>query len=483
MKTPNITLDNLDILFEHLPKDLAYKAKTAFLKNLSLKMHAFYGGKTATLPKAALPGFNWFNVWYTPGVSAVSTAIRDNNAASFSLSNRSNLVGVVSDSTRVLGDGDCTPPGGLGVMEGKAYLMKYLGGVDATALCIDSRGEDGRPVAQKIIDFVLTVQPSFGAINLEDISQPNCYEVLDTLRARAKIPVWHDDAQGTACIITAGLINALELAGKKLETAKIVLFGAGAANSTTAFLLMQMGVPGKNIILTDVNGPLHSRREDIKNDKAFYKQWALCEQTNLECVSDVAAAIKGADALIALSAPGPDTVKKEWVASMAPKAIVFACANPVPEIYPHVAKEAGAFIVATGRGDMPNQLNNSVCFPGILKGALLCGATGITDNMAIAAARAIAAGAKDRGLSPENIVPTMEDTFIYPAQAKAVAEQAIKDGVAASALTGAEIYERAKRDIEETRAMFDALNKTGFIKQPPQDLLNAALKETLDAVK
>jgi len=180
------------------------KGQTLFLKELSLDAHKFYGGKMMTIPKAGVYGFNWFNVWYTPGVSKISTSIRDNNAASFELSNRGNLVAVVSDSTRVLGDGDVTPPGGLGVMEGKAFLMKYLGGMDCIALCVDSRNKKGENDPDKIIDFVQMVQHSFGAINLEDISQPNCYKVLDTLRESCQIPVWHDDAQGTGSLSWRG---------------------------------------------------------------------------------------------------------------------------------------------------------------------------------------------------------------------------------------------------------------------------------------
>jgi malate dehydrogenase (oxaloacetate-decarboxylating) len=208
------TLKNLDTLFPaDFSEDQKAQAKTLFLKNLSLETHRFYGGKMQTVPKCGIYGLNWFNVWYTPGVSKISTTIRSDNDASFALSNRGNLVAVVSDSTRVLGDGDCTPPGGLGVMEGKAMIMKYLGGVDSVALCIDSRDADGKHDPDKIIEFVKMVQPSFGAVNLEDISQPNCFKVLDTLRESCDIPVWHDDAQGTACVTLAGLINALKLTG------------------------------------------------------------------------------------------------------------------------------------------------------------------------------------------------------------------------------------------------------------------------------
>ena len=223
--------------------------KTLFLKKLALRAHEFYGGKMQMIPKVPVDSFEWFNVWYTPGVSAVSTSIRDNNDMSYKYSNRSNMVAVVSDSTRVLGDGNCTPPGGLGVMEGKAFLMKYLGGIDAMALCMDSRNEKGENDPDKMIDFVKRVQHSFGAINLEDISSPNCFKVLDELRDACDIPVWHDDAQGTACITLAGVINALRLADKKMSDVKIILYGAGAANTCIARLLMEDGAKAENIIM------------------------------------------------------------------------------------------------------------------------------------------------------------------------------------------------------------------------------------------
>src|SRR4030043_1450635 len=199
MKKFDLTLSDLNSIFpDNFSEEQRAKAKTIFLKELALTAHKFYSGKTMTMPKAGIYGFNWFNVYYTPGVSMVSTSIRDDNDLSFDLSNRGNLVAVVSDSTRVLGDGDCTPSGGLGVMEGKAFLMKYLGGVDGVALCIDSYNKEGKHDPDKIIDFVKMLQPSFGAVNLEDISQTNCYKVLDTIREECDIPVWHDDAQGTA---------------------------------------------------------------------------------------------------------------------------------------------------------------------------------------------------------------------------------------------------------------------------------------------
>jgi len=483
MSKIDVKLENLGSLFpSNWNEEQRAKGKTIFLKRLSEKAHKYYGGKTQVAPKVPVPGFNWFNVWYTPGVSKVSTDIRDNNDASFELSNRGNLVAVVSDSTRVLGDGDCTPSGGLGVMEGKAFLMKYLGGVDAVALCIDSKDKDGKNDPNKIIDFVKMCQHSFGAINLEDISQPNCYKVLDVLREECNIPVWHDDAQGTACVTLAGLLNALKLVDKKISDARIVLFGAGAANTTIARLIISDGGDPKKIILFDTKGALHKNRTDIKADPRFYRKWELCESTNPNCVSTIEEAIKNADALISASTPGPDTIKQAWVKAMNQKAIVFACANPVPEIYPYAAKEAGAYIVATGRGDFPNQVNNSIGFPGILKGALIVRASKITDKMAIAAAHSLANYAEKRGITSENIVPKMDEADVFPVEAADVAMQAIKDGVARRVVTWDEAYQEAKKDIDYSRAMTKSLSDNGFVSDPPAEMLEEALQFTIKLI-
>jgi malate dehydrogenase (oxaloacetate-decarboxylating) len=483
MEKIKLNLENLDKAFpEGFTSEQIAKAKTLFLKKLAESAHQFYGGKIQTVPKAPVIGFNWFNVWYTPGVSKVSTMIRDEVDTSFQLSNRGNLVAVVSDSTRVLGDGDCGPSGGLGVMEGKAFLMKYLGGIDAVALCIDSKNEKGEHDPDKIIQFVKMAQHSFGAVNLEDISQPNCFKVLDVLREECDIPVWHDDAQGTACVTLAGLINALKLAGKKISEVKIVLFGAGASNTTIARLIITDGGDPKKIVMFDTKGSLHTDREDIKNDPRFYRKWELCEKTNPNKILTIEDAMKGADVLISLSTPGPETVKKGWVKSMAEKSIVFACANPVPEIYPYAAKEAGAYIVATGRGDFPNQVNNSIGFPGILKGALMVRAKKITDNMAIAAAHSLANYAEKRGISAENIVPNMNEASVFPEEAADVAMQAIKDGVARIHITREEAFEKAAKDISQARAMTQTLVDNDFIKKPPYEILQEAIDWAIQQV-
>lgn len=484
MDSSILKLENLDSFFpEDFTQEQIAKAKTVFLKKLADMSHRFYGGKIQTAPKAPVPGFNWFNVWYTPGVSKVSTEIRDNNDMSFELSNRGNLVAVVSDSTRVLGDGDVTPSGGLGVMEGKAFLMKYLGGVDAVALCVDSKDKDGKNDPDKIIEFVKMLQPSFGAVNLEDISQPNCFKVLDALREECDIPVWHDDAQGTASVTLAGVINALKLAGKKISEAKFVLFGAGAANTTIARLLITDGADPKKMIIFDSKGSLNNGREDIKADTRFYRKWELCESTNPNAIPTMAEAMKGADVLISLSKPGPDTIKPEWVSAMAEKSIVFTCANPVPEIYPYAAKEAGAYIVATGRGDFPNQVNNSIGFPGILKGALMVRAKKITDNMAIAAAHSLADYAEKRGINPENIVPTMDENDVFPHEAADVAMQAIADGVARNVISRDEAYNWSKKDIEYSRNLAHSMSKNGFISDPPAEMIEEALQFAVSQIK
>ena len=483
MEEIKLDLSNLDSVFpDDFSEEQLAGAKTLFLKRLAEKAHKYYGGKIQTGPKAGVFGFNWFNVWYTPGVSKISTTIRDDNERSFELSNRGNLVAVVSDSTRVLGDGNVTPPGGLGVMEGKAYLMKYLGGVDATAICVDSTDENGENQPENIINLVKRIQPSFGAINLEDISQPNCYKVLDTLREECDIPVWHDDAQGTACVTLAGLINALKIVEKDISDAKIVFYGAGASNTTIARIVIEAGGDPEKMIMFDSTGSLSTERDDLKADKRFYRKWELCQKTNPDHINDIETAFDDADVLISLSIPGPNVIKKEWIGRMADKPIVFACANPVPEIYPHAAKDAGAYIVATGRGDFPNQVNNSLGFPGILKGALMVRSRKITDNMAIAAAHSLADYAEKRGIDPDNIVPTMDEADVFPHEAADVAMQAIEDGVARVELSREEAYNWAKKDIKYSRGMVDSLTEQGFVKEPPQSLLQEALDWAVDNV-
>jgi malate dehydrogenase (oxaloacetate-decarboxylating) len=490
-------LSNLAEIFKHLPPEQRGPAQTKFLQKLALALHKHYAGKTTTLPKVPI-SLGLLSVWYTPGVASVSRTIKANQTASLDLTARGNTVAVISDSTRVLGDGDCGPAGGIAVMEGKALLMQYLAGLNATALCMDSK-TDGHADPKNIIDYVRRSAPSFGAVNLEDISSPNCYRVLDALRKDCTIPVWHDDAQGTASVTLAALFNALELADKKIEDAKIVFLGAGAANTSAVSLIQQAGGDFHKMIVFDSKGGLHSGRleegsehkiltDDTRPDYDPRKH-KICQQTNPSKIDTMEEAIKGAAVLIALSTPGPTTIKPEWIGKMADKRIVFACANPVPEIYPEAAKKAGAFIVATGRGDFANQVNNSLCFPGLLKGTLLIRANKITDNMAIAAARTIADFAKKQRISSERIVPTMDQWELYPEIAAAVAAQAIEDGVVTLVpgdegtpqpiRTPDQVRVKARADIEQVRDWHQAL----AIPDPPQDLIDQALATTLPSSK
>jgi len=466
---------------EHWSERQRAQAQTLFYKELSLATHRFYRGKVQTLPKAGIYGFPWFNVWYTPGVSRVSTTIRDNPRESFALSNRSRLVGVVSDSTRVLGDGDCGPAGGLGVMEGKAMLMKYLGGIDAVALCVDSRDAQGQSVPERLIDFVLMAAPSFGAINLEDISQPNCYTVLDELRRRSPIPVWHDDAQGTGCVTLAGVINALKLTRRTLADTRFVLLGAGAANTTIANLLILAGADPERMALFDKDGGIHPGRSDYRHDPRMERLWSLADRTNPARWQEPSEACAGADVLIALSTPGPDTIPPAWIRSMNRDAVVFACANPVPEIYPAEALKAGARIVATGRGDFPNQVNNSLGFPGILRGTLSVSARAISDTMAIRAAEALAESTGN-GLRQDHILPSMEDPHVHARVAGAIADQACQEGLALHPLPGEEVAREALEEIRQVHAEVRMLMEEGFIPTPPEDLIRQARDRAIQGV-
>ena len=431
----------------------------------AMRLHPFYRGKIQTALRASVRSIDDFAIWYTPGVAAPCRAIAKEPDLVYEYTSKWNTVAVISDGTRVLGLGDIGPKAGLPVMEGKALLFKYLGGVDCVPIMLDTKDPD------KIIDTVLTLQPSFGGINLEDISQPKCFRILDTLRERAEIPVWHDDQQGTASVTLAGLINAAKIVGKKLEDMKIVFVGSGASNVACSRLIFAYGADPGKCLMVDSKGILGKHRKDLALRKAEYVQkWRLCQITNdAEVEGGIAEALKGADAVIALSKPGPGTIKPEWVRAMAEDAIVFAAANPIPEIWPWEAKEAGAAVVATGRSDFPNQVNNSLGFPGIFRGALDVRARTITDEMAIAASESLAAMAEERGLDPEHILPTMDDWEVFPREAAAVAMKAIEQGIATVPCTYEEELERASTIIKQARDMTQLLMDEGFIPAPPEE--------------
>ena len=439
-------------------EELIEKAKQPGID--AMIMHPFYKGKIEIMPKACIRSIDDFAIWYTPGVAKPCLDIRDNPEKVFEHTNKGNFVAVVTDGTRVLGLGDIGPEAGMPVMEGKGMLFKYLGGVDAFPICVDTKDPD------KLIEFVKLLQPSFGGINLEDISQPKCFRVLDTLRRECHIPVWHDDQQGTAAVTVAGLINAVKIVGKDLAKVKITMVGAGAANICIARMIMLAGVTPKNIIMCDSKGILHmGREEELKQD--WKEKWEMAQKTNGEGrTGDVPHAIEGADVLIALSKQGPDTIKKEWIARMAKDAVVFVCANPIPEIWPWEAKEAGARVVATGRSDFPNQVNNSLGFPGIFRGTLDVMAKTITDEMCIAAARELARVAEDKGLREDYLIPTMDEIEVYPREAAAVGRKAVEQGVARLDLSWDQLVSKAEKMIKESRDKFHLLQKKGLIRLP-----------------
>jgi malate dehydrogenase (oxaloacetate-decarboxylating) len=430
----------------------------------AMRMHPFYKGKLEVSPKCCIRDFNDFAIWYTPGVAEVCKDIFNHPEKVYEHTNKGNAVAVVSDGTRVLGLGDIGPEAGLPVMEGKGILFKYLGGVDAYPIMLDTKDPD------EIIRTVEILQPSFGGINLEDLSQPKCFRILSELRKRCKIPVWHDDQQGTACVCLAGLINALKIVGKRIEDVKIVLVGSGAANIRIGSLYMAYGAKPGNLIFVDSKGTLHKGRTELQHD--FPEKWLMCQITNAnQLVGNVEEAMRGADVLSAASTPGPNTIKKEWVAGMAKDPVVFITANPIPEMWPWDAHEAGAKVVGTGRSDFPNQINNSLGFPGIFRGTLDVMAATITDGMCIAAAEELARCAEDAGLSPENIIPKMNEPNIYEREAVAVGMKAIEEGVARKILTRDQLYQTAESIISRARNETGLKMERGIISPIPANLL------------
>ncbi len=430
----------------------------------ALRLHPYYKGKIEVIPKCRITSFEDFAIWYTPGVAAPCKKIQAEKEEAYEMTNKWNFVAVVSDGSRVLGLGDIGPEAGLPVMEGKALLYKYLGGVDAFPICIDTKDPD------EIIQAVKWIQPTFGGINLEDISHPKCFYVLDRLRKEMEIPVWHDDQQGTACVTVAGLLNAVKIVGKKLEDIKVALIGAGAANIAIARLIVTAGVRPENMIAVDSKGILHRDRGDRDLLETKYKEkWHLCETTNPKGIKgDIKESMEGADVVISASKPGPGVIKKEWVQSMAEDPIVFAEANPVPEIWPWEAKEAGAKIVATGRSDFPNQVNNSLGFPGIFRGSLDIRATKITDEMCIEAAKELAKVAEDNGIHEDYIIPNMDEWEVFPREAVAVGSKGIEQGVARVKAPAEERFKRAETIIKRAREEVQLMMKESFIVDPDE---------------
>lgn len=382
----------------------------------SLKMHYELKGKLEVTARAAVDTKDALSLAYTPGVAQPCLEIQKDVNKSYELTRRWNTVAVVTDGTAVLGLGDIGPEAGMPVMEGKCVLFKAFGDVDAIPLCVKSKDVDD------IVNTVALLEGSFGGVNLEDISAPRCFEIEQKLKDRCNIPIFHDDQHGTAIVTLAGLINALKLVGKKIEDIRIVTSGAGAAGIAIIKLLMGMGL--KNVIMTDRKGAIYEGREGLNPVKE-----EIAAITNKEKISgSLAEVIKGADVFIGVSAPG--TLTKEMVQTMAKDAIIFACANPTPEIFPDEAKAGGAAVISTGRSDFPNQVNNVLVFPGVFRGALDVRASEINLEMKIAAAQALADLITDDELNAEYILPAAFDPRVKDAVANAVAEAARKSRVA-----------------------------------------------------
>ncbi|MDG6938414.1 MAG: NADP-dependent malic enzyme, partial [Nitrososphaerota archaeon] len=350
------------------------------------------------------------------------------------------------------------------VMEGKALLFKYLGGVDAFPIPIRAKDPNA------IIETVQRLEPALGGINLEDIASPKCFQILDELQRTLAIPVWHDDQLGTAAATVAGLINALELTGRELRGTRIVLYGAGAANVAAERLLVEAGADPRDILVVDSKGILHPEREDI--DQLMLKnkwKYEIAIRTNGDRLrGTLKDALKGADALVAAARQGPDAVRRDEVAVMNKRGIAFFLANPVPEMLPAAAHSAGVEVVATGRSDFPNQVNNSLLFPAIFRGALDVRAKTITDPMVIEAAKELAAFAKEKGISRDYILPTMVQWEVYPRVATKVGQAAIREGVARRNLSASESMQAAMATIERSRKVMNALRNGGVILDPPE---------------
>ncbi len=382
----------------------------------SLKMHYDLKGKIEIATRSSVDSKEALSLAYTPGVAQPCLEIQKDPQKSFELTRRWNTVAVVTDGTAVLGLGDIGPEAGMPVMEGKCVLFKAFGDVDAFPLCIRSKDVD------EIVKTISLLAGSFGGINLEDISAPRCFEIEDKLKKCCDIPIFHDDQHGTAVITLAGLLNALKVVGKRLSEVKIVTSGAGAAGIAIIKLLMSMGL--KNVIMTDRKGAIYEGREGMNDIK---KEMAKITNLNRE-TGELSEVIQGADVFIGVSAP--KTLTADMVRTMAEDPIIFACANPTPEIFPEEAKAAGAAVVSTGRSDYPNQVNNVLCFPALFRGALDVRASEINDEMKVAAAYAIADLVRPEELNAEYILPQPFDPRIKDAVASAVAEAARKTGVA-----------------------------------------------------
>jgi len=426
------------------------------LKNygeIALRGHSLCRGKISTGFKVPVRSLEDLSVWYTPGVAAPSLAIARNRDSVFEYTNKGNSVAVVSDGSRVLGLGNIGAEAALPVMEGKSLLFKYLGDVDAVPVCLKTQDPS------EFVKAVEWLAPTYGGINLEDISQPKCFWVYRELADRLEIPVFHDDQQGSAVVALAGLMNALKVVNRDLKSAALTMLGTGAAGRSTFRLLVAAGADPKRIVLVDSKGILSLDREDLDREKR-----ELAAMTNGEGrVGGLREALKGVDGVVAFSTPGPGVITREMVEGMAEDSVVFALSNPVPEILPEDAKAGGAAVVATGRSDYPNQVNNSLGFPAIFRGMLDVHARGINVSMMLAASRAIASFAEERGLSREYVIPTMEEEGVFPREAVAVAGAAMETGMARVRVDLEELLRDTRERLCRVRRMMRVAMAEGFV--------------------
>ena len=418
----------------------------------ALEIHSHYKGKVGISTKVPIRNLSDFHYLYTPGVAEPSRRIAADKESAYDFTNKGNSIAIVTDGSRVLGLGNIGPLAALPVMEGKALLFKYLGGVDAYPLCVDAKTSD------ELVDIVRRISPSVGGINLEDIESPKCFEVYDAVRDSLGIPILHDDQHGTATVVLAGLLNSLEVVGKKLSEVKIAVVGAGAAGLACTKLLLKAGAQGKNLIVCDSKGILHDGRDHMDRHKS-----EVAKVTNMERLQgSVQEALVGADVMIGLSKPGP-WIPGQWIEKMASDSVVFALANPTPEIWPKDAVRAGVKVVATGRSDFPNQINNSLAFPSLFRGALEVRARSISDGMLMAAAHAIANSVRST-LGLKCIVPTMEQSQVFVETALAVSKAAIAEGIAVERRSESGLMESIQRKIHHERLVIDVLERVGLLQ-------------------
>lgn len=433
--------------------------RTTNFNRLAIKYSQKYRGKINTMPKVPINKLGDFSIWYTPGVAAVSEKIKEDHDLSFELTGRWNSVAIVTDGTRVLGLGNIGPEAAMPVMEGKALIFNYLGGINAIPLPVKT---DSREYFNSV---VRSLEPSFGAINLEDIESPKCFFILDELQKSMNIPVWHDDQLGTASITLAGLINALRIVGKKKEDVRIALIGSGAANLATAYLLKAAGFNTGNLIIADHLGVLEPEREDM--DKLMINnpwKYKFAMESNRDRIKGgIENSIKGADVIISAAKSQPGFIRKEWIKTMNSDPIVFALANPSPEIWPGDAKAAGARIVATGRSDFPNQINNSLVFPSLFRGVLDARAKGVNFDVMVTASEEIANFVENP--VEEMIIPRMDQYDLYPRVAAAVAYKTTQLGLARRNNSKEWFYNNAKEIIDFNRKIYGEILGNGLIER------------------